>query len=76
MIDLQKLSQEAKEASITASTVEELSKVQNQYLGKKSELVKAKKGLGSIPESDRATAGKELNEARESIEIIFTERKL
>ena len=76
MIDLQKLSQEAKEASITASTVEELSKVQNQYLGKKSELVKAKKGLGSIPESDRATAGQELNEARESIEIIFTERKL
>ena len=76
MIDLTKLSKDAEEASLAASTVDELAKVQNQFLGKKSELVAAKKALGSIPESERAVAGKEINEARVSIESILDQRRV
>jgi len=76
MIDLTKISKEVEEASLAASTADELAKLQNQFLGKKSELVNAKKGLGSIPESERATAGKEINETRVKIESILHQRKL
>jgi phenylalanyl-tRNA synthetase alpha chain len=75
MIDLTKLSKDAEEASLAASTVDELAKVQNQFLGKKSELVAAKKALGSIPENERATAGKEINETRVNIESILDQRR-
>ena len=76
MIDLSKLPKDAEEASLAASTVDELAKVQNQFLGKKSELIAAKKALGSIPESQRATAGKEINEIRVSIESVIDKRRV
>ncbi|HJM99143.1 MAG TPA: phenylalanine--tRNA ligase subunit alpha [Acidimicrobiales bacterium] len=76
MIDLTKLSKDAEEASLAASTVDELAKVQNQFLGKKSELVAAKKALGSIPENERATAGKEINATRVNIESILDQRRV
>ncbi|MEE2682727.1 MAG: phenylalanine--tRNA ligase subunit alpha [Actinomycetota bacterium] len=76
MIDLDKLSQEAEIAAQAASTVDGLAQVQNEFLGKKSEIVSAKKELGSMPEDERASAGKAINGARENIEAIFAKRKL
>ncbi len=76
MIDLDKLSQEAELAAQAALTVDGLAQVQNEFLGKKSEIVSAKKELGSMPEDERASAGKAINSARRNIEAIFAKRKL
>ena len=56
MFDLENLSNEAEEASNAASTLEDLTQVQTQFLGKKSKLVEAKKALGTLPAEDRANA--------------------
>ena len=75
MFDLDDLATEAEEASNEASTIEELSKVQAKFLGKKSKLVGAKKKLGTLPAEDRARAGKELNELKDQIDQLISDRK-
>ena len=75
MFDLDDLATEAEEASNEASTIEELSKVQAKFLGKKSKLVGAKKKLGTLPAEDRASAGKELNELKDQIDQLISDRK-
>tara|TARA_B000000477_G_scaffold103184_1_gene92572 strand:- start:329 stop:1324 length:996 start_codon:yes stop_codon:yes gene_type:complete len=76
MIDLTKLSKEVIDAVSAATSLDELTQVQNRFLGKKSEIVKAKKELGSIPQDERATAGQKINEVRIQIETIVSERKI
>lgn len=76
MIDLIKLSKEVIDAVRAATSLDELTQVQNRFLGKKSEIVKAKKELGSIPQDERATAGQKINEVRIQIETIVSERKI
>lgn len=75
MFDLDDLATEAEEASNEASTIEELSKVQAKFLGKKSKLVGAKKKLGTLAAEDRASAGKELNELKDQIDQLISDRK-
>ena len=75
MFDLDDLAIEAEEASNEASTIEQLSKVQAKFLGKKSKLVGAKKKLGTLPAEDRASAGKELNELKDQIDQLISDRK-
>ena len=76
MIDLTKLSKEVIDAVRAATSLDELTQVQNRFLGKKSQIVKAKKELGSIPQDERATAGQKINEVRIQIETIVSERKI
>ena len=75
MFDLENLSNEAEEASNAASTLEDLTQVQTQFLGKKSKLVEAKKALGTLPAEDRANVGKEINEIKGQIEQLISGRK-
>ncbi|MBG00858.1 MAG: phenylalanine--tRNA ligase subunit alpha [Acidimicrobiaceae bacterium] len=74
MSDYQKLLDEAKNAATEAQSTEELSSARADFLGKKSSLTDAKKNLGLLPESDRASAGKELNEIRKLVEEVFEDR--
>ena len=74
MSDYQKLLDQARNAATEAQSTEELSAARTDFLGKKSSLTEAKKNLGSLPESDRASAGKELNEIRKLIEEVFEDR--
>ena len=74
MSDYQKLLDQARNAATEAQSTEELSAARTDFLGKKSSLTEAKKNLGSLPESDRASDGKELNEIRKLIEEVFEDR--
>ena len=74
MSDLGNLVNEAEEASNAASTIEELTQVQAQFLGKKSKLVEAKNALGTLPADDRANAGKQINEIKGEIEQLISIR--
>ena len=74
MSDYQKLLDQARNAATEAQSTEELSAARADFLGKKSSLTEAKKNLGLLPEGDRASAGKELNEIRKLIEEVFEDR--
>jgi len=75
MNNYEKLLNHARDAAAAAVNAEELSLAQGNFLGKQSELTDAKKQLGTLPKNERAVAGKELNEVRQVIEKIFTDRR-
>ena len=52
MIDLTKLSKEVIDAVRAATSLDELTQVQNRFLGKNSQIVNAKKELGAIPQDE------------------------
>ncbi|MEC8974538.1 MAG: phenylalanine--tRNA ligase subunit alpha, partial [Actinomycetota bacterium] len=75
MSDYQKLVDEARAIAAAAQNTDELSIARTKFLGKKSVLSEAKKKLGILPGSERAAAGKELNEIRALLEETFTDRE-
>lgn len=50
-----------------------LDRVKTTYLGSKSALTEAMRGLGSLPQSKRATQGKLLNDVRSQLEVAYNE---
>ena len=76
MSEYQKLIDEAQSAAESSQNAEELGSARSEFLGKKSQLSEAKKELGKLQESDRAAAGKELNEVRKLIEAAFEQREV
>lgn len=76
MFNLDNLASEVEDSCSNAATIEELEQIQSQFLGKKSQLVNAKKELGSLPADDRANVGKQLNALKGQIEKIIAERKV
>ncbi len=76
MSEYQKLIDEAQSAADSSQNSEELGSARSKFLGKKSQLSEAKKELGKLQESDRAAAGKELNEVRKLIEEAFEQREV
>lgn len=76
MSEYQKLIDEAQSAADSSQNSEELGSARSEFLGKKSQLSEAKKELGKLQESDRAAAGKELNEVRKLIEEAFEKREI
>ena len=76
MSQYQKLVDEAQGAAESSQNTEDLTAARNKFLGKKSQLSEAKKGLGQLQENERAAAGKELNEVRVLIEEAFEQRDI
>lgn len=64
------------QADITnANDLSGLEEVRVQYLGKKSELINLRKGLGAMPEDARKALGAQLNQNVQSIEEMLTNKK-
>jgi phenylalanyl-tRNA synthetase alpha chain len=66
---------EAPSRIASAGTLEELSAVEADLLGKKGELTALKKGMGALQPDERRDAGKAVNEARSAVEAALTERR-
>ncbi len=75
MSEYQKLIDGARGAAESSQNADELALARSEFLGKKSLLSEAKKGLGKLEEVQRAEAGKELNEVRNLIEEVFEQRE-
>ncbi|MEC8985558.1 MAG: phenylalanine--tRNA ligase subunit alpha [Actinomycetota bacterium] len=75
MSEYQKLIDGARGAAESSQNAGELALARSEFLGKKSLLSEAKKGLGKLEEVERAAAGKELNEVRNLIEEVFEQRE-
>ncbi len=75
MSEYQKLIDGARGAAESSQNADELALARSEFLGKKSLLSEAKKGLGKLEEVQRAAAGKELNEVRNLIEEVFEQRE-
>ena len=75
MSEYQKLIDGARGAAESSQNADELALARSEFLGKKSLLSEAKKGLGKLEEVERAAAGKELNEVRNLIEEVFEQRE-
>ena len=75
MSEYQKLIDGARGAAESSQNADELALARSEFLGKKSLLSDAKKGLGKLEEVERAAAGKELNEVRNLIEEVFEQRE-
>ena len=75
MSEYQKLIDGARGAAESSQNADELALARSEFLGKKSLLSEAKKGLGKLDEVQRAAAGKELNEVRNLIEEVFEQRE-
>ena len=75
MSEYQKLIDGARGAAESSQNADELALARSEFLGKKSLLSAAKKGLGKLEEVQRAAAGKELNEVRNLIEEVFEQRE-
>jgi phenylalanyl-tRNA synthetase alpha chain len=76
MFNLDNLANQVEDSCSNAATIEELAQIQSQFLGKKSQLVNAKKELGSLAADDRANVGKQLNALKGQIEQIIADRKV
>ncbi len=75
MSEYQKLIDGARGAAESSQNADDLALARSEFLGKKSLLSEAKKGLGKLEEVERAAAGKELNEVRNLIEEVFEQRE-
>jgi len=67
---------EARERVAKATTLDELTAVQGELLGKKSRLTAARQALGGLPPDDRKAAGQALNAARATITAVLDERRV
>ena len=75
MSEYQKLIDGARGAAESSQNADDLALARSEFLGKKSLLSEAKKGLGKLEDVQRAAAGKELNEVRNLIEEVFEQRE-
>ncbi|MEE8387850.1 MAG: phenylalanine--tRNA ligase subunit alpha [Acidiferrobacterales bacterium] len=79
MSDLQQyladLLQEAKETIALAANMPVLEQLRVHYLGKKGVLTEQLKRLGSLPAEQRPAFGKQVNLAKQQLQVAITERK-
>ncbi len=73
-IDSQSILDSAVAEITDATSAEQVAEISRSYLGKKSELVEARKGLGALDPQERAEAGKQLNEVKTQIEAAVASR--
>lgn len=66
---------EAREAITLASTPGDLTEVESRFLGKRSQLSRWKRDLGSLDEEGRRRLGAALNTARERLETTLAQRR-
>lgn len=75
VIDFDTLISSAADAATAAESLEQLGRLQSEFLGKKAVINAAKKELGGLEAPERAEAGKALNAARATIEAAFAARR-
>lgn len=66
---------EAESAVSSANTMNELNEVKVKYLGKSGELTAILKGLKDVPPAEKPAFGKMVNEGRQKIETIISEKE-
>lgn len=76
MEELATLVSNAKQAIETASDIAALEKLRVDYLGKKGEITQQLKSLKDLPEEERRSFGKHVNDAKEAIQEAIGVRKI
>ena len=74
--ELESLQREVVISISQASTEKEISEIRVKYLGKKGNITRVLKSLGTLPESERREVGKEANQLKESTEARIEEALL
>lgn len=64
----------ASDAIEKASDTDTLEKLRVKYLGKKGELTELLKSVSSMPPQERSTLGKAINQAKEELQRLFSEK--
>ncbi|MDR7300329.1 phenylalanine--tRNA ligase subunit alpha [Haloactinomyces albus] len=72
---LERAVDDARTAFAAAADLDELATVKPAHLGERSPLLTARREIGALPPKARSEAGKRVNEARESIQGAFDERR-
>lgn len=75
MENMTSLLEQAAQAVVTASNLQELDQVRVEYLGKKSPLTALRKGLGKLSAEERPAAGAKINEAIQQVSEQINARK-
>jgi len=73
--DAEQLVDRARRAVDDASTEAALGEVENAFLGKRGELARAQRALGSLDPDRRREVGRELNAARARLEALLSDRR-
>ena len=73
--NLAKVLKEASDLIQNTSNLSDLEKIRVQFLGKKSLLIELMKSLSNLDSSDKAKAGKDLNEAKAKINSLIANKK-
>ncbi len=72
--DLREIAQSGADAIRAASTVEELEQARVEYLGRKSRLTQALRGVGQLVAEQRPAAGAEANRVKQDIQALIEAR--
>lgn len=75
MENLKALSDAARDAIVAAEDNAALEQLRVEYLGKKGHLTALLKGLGKLSAEERPAAGAEINEAKQALQALISERK-
>ena len=75
MENMTSLLEQAAQAVVAASNLQELDQVRVEYLGKKSPLTALRKGLGKLSAEERPAAGAKINEAIQQVSEQINARK-
>ncbi|MCB0978748.1 MAG: phenylalanine--tRNA ligase subunit alpha [Acidimicrobiales bacterium] len=73
--DIRRIAAAASDRIAAAGTIEELSTLDRELLGKTSELTGFKRQMGGLDPDDRRTVGAALNEAREGLQAAVAARR-
>lgn len=71
---LRNIAEEAGRSLDSANSLTELDEIRVKYLGKKGELTRVLRGMGSLPDEERPRIGQLANEVRDSIEKSLSSR--
>ena len=75
MTDIDELRRQALEAVEATTTLDELDEARVRYVGRRSELALAQRGLGDLDPEERKERGKQLNAVRGAVEQALEERR-
>ncbi|MEX0959464.1 MAG: phenylalanine--tRNA ligase subunit alpha [Burkholderiales bacterium] len=75
MSQLEQIVADARAAFAGASDMARLEQTKARFLGKNGALTELLKGLGKLPAEERRTAGAGINQAKETIERLLSERR-
>lgn len=72
---LRNIEESAALAAVEAVTEADLQQVRARYLGRKGEVTEVMKGMGQLPHEERPLIGALVNEVKDRLEVLFSERQ-